>query len=229
MQIKTLKIIGIIVLVVIILATIILLFCLPSYFDVNVLSYYGAIISIIVTILAPIISLIFYKISGTKKKIPKLTIKTKEILTEEYENLKYVMKSKYFCYDENALNGNYNPLGNTPWHNVLANAFCVVELQNMNKEYGVSNLSIIIDGEEFLTNIYIKPNESYKFILGFHYKIFDGVITKEKYVCVFYRYMSVDSDKMFQQKSHFCFFIPEDCHPSIKILDPPISKQEILQ
>lgn len=222
---KTLKIIGIVFLTVIV----ILLLRLSLYFDVNILIYYATILAIFVPIILKIITSLFNNDSEKVTNTPLLCIKTNKIMTEEYEKLKYDLKVKYFCYDEDALNGNYNPLGNTPWHNVLANAFCIVELQNMNREYGVSNLSIIIDGEAFLNNIYIKPNESYKFILGFHYKIFDGVVPKEKDVCVFYRYMSVDSDKTFQQKSHFCFFIPEDCHPSIKILDPPISKQEILQ
>lgn len=226
---KTSKIVGIIILTILVIATVILLFCLPSYIDKNVLAYYGAIFTVIVTILAPIITVHFYKISEKKRKIPLLTIKVEKIMTEEYENLKNHLKDYYLCYDKEALNGNYNPLGHNPWQNVLANAFCVVELQNMNKEYGVSNLSIIIDGKEFLNNIYIKPNESYKFILGFHYGIFEWIISKEKDVCVEYKYMSVDMDQTFQQNSHFCFYIPQNSQPSIKLLNPSISKRKVIK
>ena len=41
--------------------------------------------------------------------------------------------------------------------------------------------------------------------------------------------MSVDMDQTFQQKSHFCFYIPENSQPSIKLLDPPISEREVIK
>ena len=122
------------------------LYQLPKFFTGNDLVYYGAIIGGMATFIAVFISISFQSLLERKRRIPLLFPKVIEIYTEDFEKLKSEIPYKYFCTDEEALKGNYIHLGKSPIHNRLANAFCILEIHNMNKEYGTLNLSISIDG-----------------------------------------------------------------------------------
>ena len=150
---------------------------LPDRFDGNNLIYYGTITGGIATLIAVLISVIHSGLLETKRRIPLIFPKIDEFYTDGYEKVNGIVPCKHFYKDKESLEG-YNSSGKSQEILRIENGFYRFELHNMNKEFSVLNLSIYFNGECFLKDQFIKPNDQFGFIIKLHRSFFDGCISK---------------------------------------------------
>lgn len=220
---KTLKLLGTFALGVFIGSLLAFLIKLPLFAEGNNLIYYGTITGGLATLIAVIVSVIHSGLVETKRRLPLIFPKIIEFYTDDYEKESGMAHCKHFYKDKEA-SEKIDASGKSSEILRIENGFYRFELHNMNKEFGALNLSIIIDGECFLKEQFIKPNDQFDFIIKLHRSFFDGCTSKNKTINISYKYMSVDMDKIYTQRSYVSFYL-DGAYPSIKLLDPPISER----
>lgn len=217
---------------IIILILFLLALLLPIWLKDNILIFYGTVTGGIATLIAVIISITHDSFLAREKRIPFLQTKMERIDINDFQELRHKLPKKYITELDDSEDVFEKELKCSEWIRTgteYNNAFYIIELYNTNKEFSVQGLSISVEGDLIVKDVFIKADSSFKYLIGYHTGIFNNTEDKSKTICVTYKYKSIDLDKTYEQKSYIELFKTSEEYPEIKFSGSPISKRKIVK